>query len=278
MSFTVASLHIYPVKSLAGIALAEAIVEERGLRHDRRWMIVDGDNSFITQRTVPQMATIATAIDQDERLVLSRNGSSIQVPAHDPLLHPAARVTVWDSSVPGAFVSPEADAWLSDALSFRCRLVYMPDTSRRPIDPDYAAGEEIVSFADGYPILLASSASLRDLNMRSGEIIPMDRFRPNIVVDADAPFAEDEFGRFGLGGAVLEGVKPCSRCIITTMDQQTGARMGKEPLKTLATYRQKANKVNFGENLVVRAPGSVRIGDRIVPLQPRGEFPRIMAS
>ncbi len=271
----VSALFIYPVKSLAGIALTEATVEPRGLKHDRRWMIVDKDNFFFTQRDVPQMATIKTSITHNGQLVLSKGSDCIDVPAADGS---PRSVNVWNDTVPGTPVSYQVDEWLSDHLSITCSLVYMAEDSLRPIDPDYAVGDEIVSFADGFPILLTNTASLRDLNVRTDDAIPMNRFRPNIVVDTDEAFMEDAIGSFRLGTALLEGVKPCARCSITTIDQETGGRMDKEPLKTLATFRRTDGKVNFGENLVVREPGLIRLGDAVDTLAPRGHFPRRIAS
>lgn len=266
MTITLSGIHIYPVKSLGGISLSAAQTTTRGLRHDRRFMLIDGDHEFITQREVPQMATIRTAIVGDELSLTSAFGDSIAVPL-EPRPLPTRTVRVWSSHVHAHLVSAAADEWLSNHLGVDMRLVYMPDSAQRRVSPDYAKNGEIVSFADGYPLLVASDASLADLNARivrsGGAAVTMDRFRTNLVVSGCAAFAEDGWGEFSIGETVLRGVKPCTRCQVTTTDQTNGDVRGPEPLQTLATFRNSPSGVRFGMNLLPVALGEIRVGDVI---------------
>jgi uncharacterized protein YcbX len=261
---TIKSLHIYPVKGLKGIDLEEAEATERGLRHDRRWMVVDPEGEFLTQREYPKMATVWTDLTNDA-LVLS-------APDHDEVSVPLAAtgktmaVRVWRSTVDAVAVSPAADKFLTEYLDLPCRLVYMPDTTRRMSNPDYAGKGKLVGFADGYAYLVTAVSSLSELNSRllakGHPALPMNRFRPNIVVEGSTPYAEDEWKELRLGSAVIRAAKPCGRCQVTTTDQSTGHVRGPEPLATLATYRD-SNRfgVMFGMNMVTAKPGRVRVGD-----------------
>ncbi len=260
---TISQLYIYPVKSLAGIAVDSAIVTSRGLQHDRRLMLTDSANRFLTQREYPVMALLQP--------VLAANGLYIhhkknQLP---PLFIPEAPVdgqpvivTVWDDCCGALPYDTDINDWFSQALGFACQLVYMPESSQRAADKKYAHNNEIVSFADGYPTLLIGQASLDDLNSRLTVPVPMNRFRPNIVFTGGAPFLEDQLAKFNINGIEFSGVKPCARCVMTTIDQENPA-VSKEPLKTLAAYRQKNNKILFGQNLVHRGEGSIRVGDSL---------------
>jgi uncharacterized protein YcbX len=264
MTITLSAIHIYPVKSLRGISLPAAHTTSRGLRHDRRFMLVDGEGEFISQREAPQMATIATAIDGEQLRLGSVFGDSILVPL-EPEPGPTGKVRVWSSNVDAQPVSADANAWLSDHLGIDARLVYMPDSTRRAVSPDHAGTDQIVSFADGFPLLLAATASLDELNRRivqaGGEAVSMDRFRPNLVVSGSAPFAEDGWDAFRFGEVVLRGVKPCTRCQITTTDQASGEVRGPEPLRTLATFRNSPEGVRYGINLLTLAQGELRVGE-----------------
>ena len=232
----VSGLFVYPVKSLAGVAFSESLAQPRGLRNDRRWMVVDSAGRFISQREVPAMAGVTTAVDDNILLIGNAAGPMMEVtvPSSEA---PRLRVQVWDDSVIARAGSAAADAWLTRQLGMECRLVYMADDCRREVDPRYAP-DHITSFSDGFPLLLANETSLADLNQRLDSPIPMNRFRPNIVLEGEAPFAEDGYGTFRLGEAVFEAVKPCSRCAITTVDQASGVVTGKEPLATLAKFRR----------------------------------------
>jgi uncharacterized protein len=262
----VSQLYIYPVKSLGGIALDKAIVTDRGFQYDRRWMLVDHNNLFISQREINQMALMKLeVVDDGIKVNYPPKKSSFIIP-FQPLTNEFANVTIWDDTCPGQFVSKQADEWFSNMLESPCRLVYMPAESERIADQKYAFDGSIVSFADGYPFLLIGQASLDDLNSRLNEPLPMNRFRPNIVFTGGGPFEEDAMHTFTIGNITFRGIKLCARCIMTTIDQDTVAR-GKEPLKTLAKYRFKNNKILFGQNLIHTGTGEITIGDQLEVLK-----------
>jgi uncharacterized protein YcbX len=249
---------------LGGIAIDSAILTDRGFEYDRRWMLVDVDNCFISQREVTAMALLKVSLSANGLLV--KNSSKPHTFIEIPFQPPAATttmVTVWSDRVRAQWVSAEADAWFSEQLGMVCRLVYMPDATHRRVDGRYAHNKEITSFSDGYPLLLIGQASLDDLNSRLPNPVPMDRFRPNIVFTGGAPYQEDVMKQFSIGAIHFMGVKLCARCVMTTIDQQTAAR-AKEPLKTLSTYRAKNNKIYFGQNLLYNGGGVIKIGDIIV--------------
>ena len=260
---TLTHINVYPVKSLGGCSADVAAVEPRGLRHDRRWMVVDQKGRFLTQRALPRMALV--------KVGLTPNGLMLTAPGMEPLSVscepevPARRQTVqvWSSVCEAVPVGEAADGWFTDYLDVPCRLVFMPDETRRPVNPEYSAGEGIVSFADGYPLLLLGEASLADLNTRLEMPVPMDRFRPNLVVSGVPAYAEDGWTKVRIGDATFYGVKPCDRCGLITVDQEAGKATGPEPLKTLATYRTKDQKVLFGRLLIPDGTGVVRVGDAV---------------
>lgn len=260
MNAHLVSIVVYPVKACGGISVDAWPVEPRGLRHDRRFMIVRPDGTFTTQRERPELARIATRFDGDALVLAAPGVDPIAVP-----LAPAGGapldVAVWRDRVAARTVSPAVDRWLSAALGEALRLVHFPDDAHRPLDPRYAEGE--TAFADGYPLLVVGQASLDDLNARLAEPVPMDRFRPNLVVAGAAAFAEDGWREVAVGGVPISIVKPCARCVVVTTDQRTGAR-SPEPLRTLATYRKVGHDVRFGQNAVPRAAGILRVGDAVV--------------
>jgi uncharacterized protein YcbX len=227
-------------------------------------MLVDDHNRFLTQREYPEMALLQPALAPEGIYIRHKKNS------HPPLFIPeqpgegiaSITVTVWDDSCEALPYEAAVNTWFSQALGTNCRLVYMPDTSNREADKRYAQNNEIVSFADGYPILLIGQASLDDLNARLPQALPMNRFRPNIVFTGGAPFLEDQLHQFSISGINFTGVKPCARCVMTTIDQENSTA-AKEPLKTLATYRQKDHKILFGQNLVHSGEGAIHIGDTI---------------
>jgi uncharacterized protein YcbX len=263
-------INIYPVKSLKGIALREATVEERGLQFDRKWMLVDEKGKFITQREFPAMARLETKVDHAS-LRVAVNGTQVEVPLAD---EPGEnlRVAIWTSSVRSALYPPEINEWFSEALGTNCRLVVMPQSSKRSVNPFYAVRKfkDTVSFADGYPFMLIGEGSLADLNSRLDSPVPMNRFRPNLVVAGSEPFAEDTWKKIRIGSTVFHVVKPCGRCVITTIEQAAGDKTGTEPLKTLASYRTKNNKVLFGQNLIADEPGGIlNVGDLVEVIEAR---------
>jgi len=255
-------LYIYPIKSVKGIALTEGKIQTRGLQYDRRWMLIDDNNRFLTQREFPKLATISLSIEPNG-LQASLNGQAPLLIPFVPAADSSVPVQIWNSNCPAALVSAEADRWFSEALDSSVRLVYMPDETKRLIDP--AKGDAIVSFADAYPFLLATEASLEDLNSRLQDRVGMDRFRPNFVISgAAAAFAEDGWQEVTIGGTNFRVAKACSRCVMTTVDQERGVKSGEEPLRTLASFRRFDNEVRFGQNLIAANEGStVRVGDLV---------------
>lgn len=258
-----ARIFVYPVKGLGGIELTECAVDERGLRHDRRWMLVDEAGVFLSQRKLPHLARVRVRLELESLRLEFEGRQPLIVPLAPPETEPVD-VQIWRDACPAIPVSLEADAWCSEAAGHPCRLVFMPDGARRPVNPQHAGPDDIVSFADGYPILVISEASLADLNARLPAPIPMDRFRPNLTVTGVPAYGEDEWRRVEFPGAVLHGAKPCGRCAVTTVDQARGERDGPEPLRALASYRRDAaGEVLFGQNLLVRQTGAVRVGDEL---------------
>jgi hypothetical protein len=254
----VAGLFVYPVKSCGGIEVDRIEVDDFGFRHDRRWMIVDGGGRFLTQRTVPLLATIHAGFSDGRLSLRSAGWKDLDLEAF-PADANTEPVIVWRDTVDALPVSEEADAWLSSVLGLRVRLVWMPAASVRPAKRDPAGISPRISFADAYPFLVLSRESLDAMNERLVKPLPMNRFRPNIVVAGVGPFAEDEWVRFRIGAVEFHVAGPCARCATTTVDQTTGAK-GVEPLRTLATFRRQGNEVMFGQNAVHRGRGEVRVG------------------
>jgi uncharacterized protein len=260
-------LYVYPIKSAGGIALESSEVDERGLRHDRRWMLVDETGCFMSQRQFPRMALIGVRIEPDGLVVDAPDMPSLEVPFR-PVGGSLLLARVWDDLVESLTVSDDSDRWFSEFLGVSCKLVYLPDESVRPVDPAYARMGDQVGLADGFPFLLISEASLADLNVRLERPVPMNRFRPNLIVGGCGPFAEDNWKLVRIGRITLRVVKPCARCTITTVDQES-AVMGKEPLRTLARFRKVGTKVLFGQNLIHDELGTLRTGDPLEVLQAR---------
>jgi len=259
---TVSELFIYPIKSLGGIAVSSAAVTDRGLQYDRRWMLIDEQNTFLSQREVASMALFDVAIQEEGLSVTYKPDDDAILIPFEPQTNEMLTVEVWSDHCKGIVVSQEANQWFSDKLGIHCRLVYMPDIVKRRVDGRYAIDKEIVSFADGYPMLLIGQSSLDDLNSRLQEKLSMRRFRPNIVFTGGEPFEEDGLEAFKIKDILFHGVKLCARCVITTIDPDT-ARTGKEPLRTLATYRMRNNKIYFGQNLLHKGEGRIQVGDVI---------------
>lgn len=260
-------IFIYPIKSLGGISLNKGIVEERGLRFDRRMMIVDENGIFMTQRDFPQMALLKPKI-VDGNLIVTHSSSnhSIILPV-DPIsdtLSGKIKVKIWDDECEAITVSKEADQFFSEIIGIKCRLVFMPESEKRIVDPKrkYVNDEHIVSFADGYPFLIIGQSSLDELNQRLENQLPMNRFRPNFVFTGGEPFEEDNWKDFRIAEIKFRAVKPCARCVITTTDQQTAERSD-EPLRTLSAFRRQGNKVLFGMNLIALNTGEVKVRNKI---------------
>jgi hypothetical protein len=255
-------INIYPIKSLGGISLQSSEVEERGLKYDRRWVLVDESNTFFTQRDFPEMALIKVSVESNG-LKLNHKTKTIE-----PLFVPFEfehtkrdKVVIWDDTVIGEFYNKQIDDWFFEIIGIKCHLVKMPDSTRRVVDETYAKNK-IVSFADGYPFMIIGQSSLDDLNSRMDIPLPMNRFRTNFVFKGGKPFEEDGWKKFKIGDVIFEAVKPCARCVITTTDQDTAERF-KEPLLTLSKFRNFNSKVMFGMNLVCESIGKVSVGDNI---------------
>jgi uncharacterized protein len=263
----VASAHIYPVKALRGLERAEVDVARWGFVHDRRWMVVRPDGALLTQREYPVMATIVAEV-YGERLVLTRKGvRSLHLA---PLEADAERrvVRVWKDRVPALDAGPLAASWLSDALGAECGLVYLDDVNARPADQAFARPDDRTAFTDGFPVLLVNTASLAALNSLLRTPVPMNRFRPGIVVDGPAAWAEDEWRRIRVGDVVFRVASPCARCAVVTIDQMTGERPHKtEPLRTLGRIRRTQGGAMFGQNLIPENAGTITQGDRVEILE-----------
>lgn len=261
-NYTLTQINIYPVKSLGGISLQSSLFEERGLQYDRRWMLVDEYNQFITQRSYPQMALLQPEVK--ENLLIINHKQNKYTPLTIPLSpynEEEINVQVWKDNVPAIKYSRDVSEWFTKTIDIKCNLVYMPNTTKRNVSPEYA-DNHVVSFADGYPFLIIGEESLADLNNLLKDPLPMNRFRPNLVFSGGYPFDEDKWDRFLIRGVEFRTAKPCSRCAITTIDQDT-TNKNNEPLQTLAKYRKVNGKVIFGMNLVSEGMGKLKIGDKI---------------
>jgi uncharacterized protein YcbX len=262
---TLASIHIYPLKSCAPLSLGEAEVQTRGLLRDRRWMVVDASDKFLTGRQNPRL-TLITALPDGASLQLSAPGMPDLRVDPPPVDGQRIDTAVWGAAVRPLLASAEAHGWITHFLGAPCRLVHMDDDCVRPLkakyDGMYGIDSDEVSFADGFPLLLISQAALDALNARLAAPVPIQRFRPNLVVAGTAPHAEDGWKRIRVGTIEFEVAKPCVRCAFTTVDFERGAfDPSGEPLRTLITYRRIGTQVMFGQNLIPRGAGAIRIGD-----------------
>ncbi|MCX5197136.1 MOSC domain-containing protein [Streptomyces sp. NBC_00249] len=269
----VQSLHVHPVKSVAGVAPAEAVVEPWGLSGDRRWAVVDTEGTVVTQRQQARLALASARPLEGGRVTLSGPGMPelvVEVPEPGPL----EPVSLFGKKVETVVAAHAAADWFSAYLGLPVRLVHMDDPAvRRPVDPDYALPGETVSLADGYPLLTTTLASLEALNALIAEgdhpaegPLPMNRFRPNVVVAGAEAWAEDGWRRIAIGDVVFRGARECGRCVVTTTDQATAER-GREPLKTLARHRRIGKSLAFGRQLVPVKLGTVRVGDEVRVLE-----------
>jgi len=257
----VSGLYIYPIKSLGGISVTSAKTLTEGLEYDRRWMLVDADGRFFTQREHPHLALFGTKLHKDQ-LQITYQGDELTIPLaqHDDT---DLRVSVWSSKLKASQVSADASSWFSDHLDAEVKLVRMTTDSKRPKRLFTEPYKTQVSLADGYPYLILGTASMNELNNKLSSPLSMDRFRANIIVDTSEPHEEDTWKEeFTLGETTMKVIKPCARCVMTTIDQKTAAQ-GKEPLKTLATYRKKRNKIWFGANAICLKEGEISVGDSL---------------
>lgn len=257
-----ASLYRYPLKSGKAESLVSTRLDALGLVGDRRWMLVEeGSGRFLTQRLLPQMSQLSALWNEAGGLTLSAPGHDsldVPLPGADSDLR---GVTVWRDSLRVPDAGDAAAEWLSAFIGRACRLVQVPESRARQVDTGYAQPGDKVAFADGFPLLLIGQASLDDLSARVGRPLEMLRFRPNLVVQGSAAFAEDSWKRIRIGTLEFEVAKGCSRCVLTTIDPQTGERSAdREPLTTLKTYRERDGEVYFGQNLLPRGIGELQVG------------------
>ncbi|MFT5833961.1 MAG: hypothetical protein ACI97N_001590 [Cognaticolwellia sp.] len=255
---------VYPIKSLGGISLKSSLVTKRGLKYDRRWMLVDENGRFLTQRSFPEMALLQVEILENGLKVYHKlNKREVLEISFEAKPLEYLKVQVWDDECDAHTVSEVANNWFSEVLNQKCRLVYMPEDSLRQLDKRYANDGDITGFADGYPILVIGESALDYLNDKLEESVPMNRFRPNLVFNGGKPNEEDNWKEFQIGEVGFYGVKPCARCLVTTINQDN-ATIGKEPLKTLASYRKVGKKVLFGQNIIPKMVGkNININDII---------------
>ncbi len=255
------NIFIYPVKSLAGIEVTHWQVNEKGLLHDRKWMLIDSHNQFLSQRRMPKMTLIKTQLTTTELILSTATTGSISL-AIAPQGGSEIISTIWKDQCPSKTISKQADQWLSDFLEIECKLVYQPDHVTRFVDPHYASKTDIVNFSDGFPFLITSQASLDSLNEAMGLTLPMQRFRPNLVIAQCESYAEDSWREIIINNIAFRLPKPCSRCPVPTIDTET-AKTGKEPLTTLNRLRKWNNKVFFGQNALHNSSGELSVNDLI---------------
>ncbi|MFE7095361.1 MOSC domain-containing protein [Streptomyces erythrochromogenes] len=265
----VQALHVHPVKSVAGTAPDEVAVEPWGLSGDRRWALIDPEGTVLTQRRHARLALASARPLRGDRIAVTAPGMAelvVEVPEPGPL----EPVSLFGKKVETVVAARSAADWFSTFLGVPVRLVHLDDPAvRRPVDPDYALPGETVSLADGYPLLLTTLASLDALNslIAQGDHpeegpLPMNRFRPNVVVSGAEAWAEDGWQRIAIGDSLFRGAKECGRCVVTTTDQRTAER-GREPLKTLARHRRIGKSLAFGRLLVPLEPGTLHVGDEV---------------
>ena len=261
MPVFVHSLHMYPIKSCQGIDIQQAELTATGFKYDRHWMLVDRQGQFLTQREYPRLARVQTGLVDDALIVSIDGGQQLELPlASDDSRR--REVRVWNDRCSAALVSQQANRWFSDYLDIDCELVFLPESEQRRVDPVFARNQQIVGFADGFPLLVLSRASIDLLNSKLPQKVEINRFRPNIVIDGCGAHAEDEWSRISVNQIDIDLVKPCSRCVIPSIDQ---ASAEKHPsiLKTLAGYRRQDGKVFFGQNGLHSTNGTISVGDKV---------------
>lgn len=250
-------INIYPVKSLDGFSPQTAKVEQRGLQYDRRWMVVDENGVFMTQRNFRKMPLLKAIIKNENLEIFVKNDENNKVSIPILLENEPMEVEVWQDKLVARKTSTDVTDFLSDFLGKKCHLVKMPDVAIRRVDEDYNRGEDYVSFADGFPFLIIGEASINDLNSKlekplnpeNQPLIGMRRFRPNFVFSGGQPYEEESWQNFTIGNVRFYGAKPCGRCIMITLDPDSGLREP-EPLEVLASYRSSGKKIKFGQNVL----------------------------
>ncbi len=258
-------IYIYPVKSLAGIKVATWEVSGKGLLHDRKWMLIDSDNQFLSQRRLPKMTLIKTEIIDDTLILSTASSGKISLPLN-PDNGDDINTTIWKDQCLAKTTNLEVDQWVSNFLEIDCKLVYQPENIVRPVDPDYATDTDKVNFSDGFPFLIVSDASLTALNKEMELPLPMQRFRPNLVISNCEPYTEDSWRKIQINDICFRLPKACSRCSVPTIDTKT-AQTNKEPLTTLSRLRRWNNKVFFGQNALHDISGELSVGNSVSIIQ-----------
>ena len=257
---TLAEIWIYPIKSLGGISLKASEIDAFGLKHDRKWMLVDENNNFISQRTHPALNLLSTSISGDS-LTISYQSESISISLY-PKPTALFNVTIWEDECEAFEIDEAVSSWFSEFLKTPCRLVYLSSTKKRLVNNKYAFNNELTSFTDGFPFLIISTASIQLLNSKLQKSVEMSQFRPNLVIESTEAHIEDTFNEFKIGETVFKAVKPCTRCIVTTIKPNTST-IQKEPLSTLSTYRKIDNNIHFGQNLLLVSGTTLTVGDDV---------------
>lgn len=278
MEATLSAINIFPVKSMAGIAKASARVAEQGLDGDRMMMVTDHSGRFISQREIPGLSLVKVETEGSLAVFSAPGAGELHVPLEDEF--EPVNVEIWEDTCEAKYLGDAPARWLSHVLGIDCRLIRMPAAGSRRVDAKY--GKTRVSFADAFPVLLTGQSSLEDLNSRLEKPIPMNRFRPNLVISGSEPFEEDRWKKIRIGECEFDVVKPCARCVVTTVDQSAGTKTGKEPLATLAEFRRAEqvmpgsfeghglgpNDVLFGQNAIPKFTGvELRVGDKVEVLE-----------
>jgi uncharacterized protein YcbX len=259
---SVSALYIYPIKSCRGIEVRSFRLDDLGPQFDRRYMVVDANGVAITQRMEPRLALVVPSLQPTTLLVRAQGMQSLKLPLMQHGDGRVVEVEHFDHRSPAFDAGSDASGWFSEWLGRECRLVYMPNAQVRRVSPEHAPAAAYTAFTDGFPELLLSTASIDDLSARSRTTLVPERFRPTILITGCDAYAEDSWRKIRIGDLPFDVVKPCARCVVTTIDPMTAER-GKEPLATLNEYRKQGSKVLFGQNCVHRELGSVRVGDSI---------------
>lgn len=258
---TLSAITVYPIKSLAGISVTQWSVVATGLQYDRQWMLIDEQGHFLSQRALPKLALIKTALRNEQLIISAPQQAPLVIPlqATDGQLIPSV---IWQDYCLSLHVATEVDHWFSDFLGRDCRLVTLPPESIRRVDANYAQATDQVAFADAFPFLLIADNSLAALNEAMQLSLDMRRFRPNLVVSGCTAYAEDTWREIRIGDIDFRLPKPCSRCAIPSIDPDS-AEYNKEPLVTLNRLRRWQNKVYFGQNVLHNQCGILTVGDSV---------------
>lgn len=261
MNPTVKKIVVYPIKGLKGISCLSANALKEGFENDRRYMLIDQDNRFLSQRTCKEMVSFETEL-LDDRIVVNYQSDKINF-LKEEFSNVKMLATIWDDEVEVNEVSENISNWFSNKLNRPVKLVCLNPTEKRIKNYSNREGSTEVSFADGYPYLIVGTASLDLLNEKLKQPIDMSRFRANIIIETKLPHEEDHWRKIKIGNAELEIIKPCTRCQVINIDQQKGT-IFKEPLRTLSKYRNKNNKICFGANASCLTTGSITVGDKTI--------------